>query len=93
MSFVRGNAQGFTILEVIIAGGLMMGLALVLLQLNTIQQKGIVMNEAQNETVNLSLQIFSYLRDTHSCNATISGAIGYIKTEQDLSTKSPVSSI
>jgi hypothetical protein len=91
MISLREDSQGFTILETIIAGALMMGLAMVLLQLNTIQQRSITANEAQNENVNLALQIYSYLRDTRSCNATLGAGIGTITSESDLGNKSAVS--
>jgi hypothetical protein len=81
------DESGFTLLEVIIASALMLGVALSMLEINKVQQKGILANEALSETVSSVLQIYAYLRDVRSCNATIGAAIGPVRNEAELYSK------
>jgi hypothetical protein len=86
---VRSSSAGFSLLEVMIAGGIMAFFAMVLLQVNELQSHMITTNEAQMEEFTLLFQVQQVLADPVSCSISVGQAFGKVTDLRDLAGKPP----
>lgn len=84
MKFTVSDSEGFSLLEVIIAGAIMAFFAMVLLQVNEIQSRMVTTNEAQMETFTLLFQVQQVLADPVSCSISVGQAFGKVTDLRDL---------
>ncbi|MBS1964175.1 MAG: hypothetical protein JST04_18325 [Bdellovibrionales bacterium] len=90
MKTLRSSAAGFSLLEVMIAGGIMAFFAMVLLQVNELQTRMVTTNQAQMETFTLLFQVQQVLADPVSCSISVGQAFGKVTDLRDLNGKSAV---
>jgi hypothetical protein len=88
-SSLARNQNGFSLLEVIIAGAMMAFFAMVMLQSNEMQSRMVLTNEAQMETFTLLFQVQQVLSDPVSCSISVGQAFGKVTDLHDLEKKPP----